>query len=123
MKYALLGYDRDESLKALGAEKNRALHRAHHAFDPPSNVRVVAHYRFRPARLTTTLQRSDAGLARAEGPSHEGSNGLRALYLLESDDPSAVVEFATQLPAVQMGGTVEVWPLIDTDRNHPQERP
>ncbi len=47
------------------------------------------------------------------------SEALRALYLLESDDPAAVVDLAARLPAVHMGGTVEVWPLIEP---HPDAR-
>jgi hypothetical protein len=46
-----------------------------------------------------------------DGSSSEATGALRALYLLDSDDPDAVLDFASQLPAVRMGGAVEVWPL------------
>lgn len=38
---------------------------------------------------------------------------LRALFLLESDDVEAVLRLAGELPAIHLGGSVEVWPLIE----------
>jgi hypothetical protein len=118
MRYALLGYDSEGSLDALPAEDKRALHVAHRALhddvqaSADSRVRVLAHYRLRPPRHTTTIRLAGNEVVRSEGPAVAGSAALRALYLLESDDPDAVLELAARLPAVRMGGTVEVWPLI-----------
>jgi hypothetical protein len=122
VKYALLGYDTEGSLDTLDPEDKRTLHRAHRAlhddFQPASaSVRVIAHYRFRPARGATTVRRSDDEVVRTTGSSSETNEALRALYLVESDDPDAVLDLATSLPAVRMGGTVEVWPLIEPDQD------
>jgi hypothetical protein len=119
MKYALLGYDAEGSLDDLAAEERRALHRAHRALHDDiqaaanSAVTVIAHYRVRAARQTTTVRLAGDQVVRSEGPSAEASDALRALYLLESEDPDAVINLAARLPAVQMGGVVEVWPLIE----------
>jgi hypothetical protein len=119
MKYALLGYDTEGSLDRLAAEEKRALHRAHRALHndvqaaASSSVRVIAHYRVRAARETTTVRLAGDEVVRSEGPSAEVSDALRALYLLESADPEAVIDLAARLPAVRMGGTVEVWPLTE----------
>ena len=121
MKYALLGYDPAGSLRELPAEEKRALHGAHRtlhdevAATTDSPVGVLAHYRFRPPQLVTTLSLDGDQLVRTGGPASEASAGLRALYLLESDDADAVLELASRLPAVLMGGTVEVWPLTEPD--------
>ena len=48
----------------------------------------------------------------ADGAS-ETSATLRALYILDSDDPDAVVQLAEQLPATLQGATVEIWPLTE----------
>ena len=119
MKYALLGYDSEGSLDALTPEDKRALHGAHrtlhddaHATDN-SSVRVLAHYRARPPRHTTTVRLAGDDIVTSEGPSAAASDALRALYLIESDDLAAVLDLAARLPAVRMGGTVEVWPLIE----------
>ena len=121
MKYALLGYDTEGSLDSLDAQDKRALHRAHRALHDDvqtaagASVIVIAHYRFRPARGATTVRRSDGEVMRTKGSSSETNEGLRALYLVESDDADAVLDLATSLPAVRMGGRVEVWPLIEPD--------
>jgi len=119
MKYVLLGYDTEGSLEGLAAEDKRALHAAHRALHDDaralvdSSVRVIAHYRVRPPRHTTTVRRAGDDVVRIDGPASQASEALRALYLLESDDPAAVLDLAARLPAVHMGGTVEVWPLSE----------
>ncbi len=116
MKYALLGYDIDGSLERLAAEDKHALHRAHRllhdetAAKTPGSVQMIAHYRFRPPRLATTIRCAGDDLITTEGPAAKASETLRALYLLESDNPDAVRDLASQLPAIQVGGTVEIWP-------------
>jgi hypothetical protein len=122
VKYALLGYDAEGSLDSLDAEDKRDLHRAHRALHDDvqaaasTSVLVIAHYRFRPARGVTTVRRSDGEVVRTAGSSSETNEALRALYVVESDDSDAVLDLASSLPAVRMGGTVEVWPLIEPDR-------
>jgi hypothetical protein len=117
MKYALLGYDLDRSLEVLAGPEKRALHGGHAALHEAQNtegaVTVVAHYRFRPPQQATTVRLEDGELVRGDGPASETSGGLRALYLVESDDLDAVVELAGRLPAVGAGATVEIWPLTE----------
>jgi len=121
VKYALLGYDTEGSLNSLDNEDKRALHRAHRALHDDSqatasaSVSVIAHYRFRPARGATTVRSADGEVVKTKGSTSETNAALRALYLVESDDSDAVLDLATSLPAVRMGGTVEVWPLIEPD--------
>jgi hypothetical protein len=124
MKYALLGYDTDGSLEGLATEDKRALHSGHRALPDEvvattASVSVVGHYRFRPPRLATTIRLGTDDVITSEGPAARASEALRALYLLESDDPDAVLDLASRLPAIRMGGTVEVWPLTEPDRDDP----
>jgi len=67
------------------------------------------------------LRRDGDTIGRIEGASSETSEGLRALYLLESDEPDGVLDFASQHAAVAIGGTAEVWPLIAPGR--PNQEP
>lgn len=131
MKYALLGYDAEGSLEGLAPEDKRALHSGHRALHDEvviadtSFVRVIAHYRFRPPKHATTIRRGADDIIRTEGPATEASGALRALYLLESDEPDAVLDLAGRLPAVGMGGTIEVRPLTEPerqDRHHGRQR-
>src|SRR5262249_46658458 len=119
MKYVLLGYDSEGSLEGLAAEDKRALHAAHRALHDDaralvdSPVRVIAHYRVRPPRHTTTVRRAGDEAVRIAGPASQASEAVRPLYRLKSDAPAAVLALAARLPAVHMGGTVEVWPLSE----------
>jgi hypothetical protein len=114
MKYALLAYDLAGSLQELPADDKRVLHRGHAALQhAESRATVIAHFRFRPARLVTTVSLVGDELVERGGAASETSAELRALYLVESSDPDAVSDLARQLPAVQLGGTVEIWPLTE----------
>jgi hypothetical protein len=123
MKYALLGYDLDGTLNQLVGDAKRALHRRHaelreHAPVNP-NVTIVAHYRFRPSPLATVRRDPDTGTAiQVDGAASETSATLRALYILDSDDPDAVVQLAEQLPATLQGATVEIWALTEPRASH-----
>lgn len=111
MNYALLVYISAESWEGLSPEDRRSLHVDHQAAASTA-ANVIAHYRFRPPQLTTTVRLDGDQIARTEGPSSESGEGLRALYMLESDEPDAVLDFASQHPAVRVGGTAELWPLV-----------
>ena len=117
MKYALLAYDLEGSLDELAPEDKAALHASHSTLreDETAHGRptVIAHYRFRPSRLATTVRLTQDGPLRTDGPASAQSDSLRALYVLEADDVDAVAELATQLPAVQHGATVEIRPLTE----------
>jgi hypothetical protein len=117
MRYALLAYDAENSLDELAAEDKAALHAAHSSLREDEivhrDVTMVAHYRFRPPRLATTIRLAAEGLLRTDGPASARSASLRALYVLEAEDVDAVAEFATRLPAVQHGVTVEIRPITE----------
>jgi hypothetical protein len=118
MNYALLVYVIPESLRGLSPEDKRSLHGEHQA---AASTSVIAHYTFRPPRLATTVRVDGDEIVKTEGPSAETREGLRALYVLESDEQDAVLDFASQIPAVRLGGTAEVWPLIEPGQ-HARER-
>jgi len=110
MAYAVLVYAAPESLRGLSSEERRSLHGEHQ--QPPGSVSLIAHYRFRPPRTATTIRVNGDEVVKTEGPSADSSGRLRALCVLESDEQDAALEFAGQHPAVRLGGTAEVWPLI-----------
>jgi hypothetical protein len=118
MNYALLVYVIPGSLRGLSSEDKRSLHGEHQV---AASTSVIAHYRLRPPRLATTVRVDGDQIVKTEGPSAETSECLRALYVLESDEQDAVLDFASQVPAVRLGGTAEVWPLIEPD-GHARER-
>jgi len=94
-------------------QASRVLHHEYHAAGHATTI--VAHYRLRPAEETTTVRLSDNEVTRIAGAASEATTTLRALYLIDSDDTQAVLELAERLPAVHIGGSVEVWSLIAPD--------
>jgi len=112
MNYALLVYIAPESLRGLTQEDKLSLHSGDQAATPAA-ASLLAHYRLRPPRTATTLRLHGDEIVKTDGPAAEAREGLRAFYVLESDEPDAVLDFASRLPAVRLGGTVEVWPLIE----------
>jgi hypothetical protein len=120
MTYAVLVYAAPESLRGLSSEDKRSLHGEHET--SPGSVSLIAHYRFRPPRTATTIRVDGDEVVRTGGPSADSSGLLRALYVLESDKHDAALEFAGEHPAVRLGGTAEVWPLIEAGQ-HDHERP
>jgi hypothetical protein len=115
--YLLLVYVTPESLRGLSAEDKHSLHGQHEA---EASTNLIAHYRLRPSRLATTVSIDGDQIVKTEGPSAEPSERLRAFYVLESDEQDAVLDFASQIPAVRLGGTAEVWPLIEPGQHAPE---
>jgi hypothetical protein len=121
MKYALLVY---EARETLGGE--RAVHdpAAYQELDT-GTTRLLAHYRMRAPERTTTIRLSGNSPTRSTGPAIERRETLCAFFLIEGELEETVLEIASQLPAVGLGATVEVWPLIETSGSHehrPQSR-
>jgi hypothetical protein len=121
MKYALLGYDLDATLDQLAPEDKRAPHQRNAALDDGSlgdGIRLIAHYRFRPPTLATTIRIGTNGAIRRQGPASRTTATLRALYILESDDPEQAAQLAEHLPATLRGATIEIWPLSEPHPSH-----
>ena len=110
MKYALLVYGARET---LGGE--RAVHdpAAYQEVDS-GTTRLLAHYRMRAPERTTTIRLSGNSPTRSTGPALERRETLCAFFLIEGEQEETVLEVASRLPAVGLGATVEVWPLIET---------
>ena len=120
MKYVVLVYG-DPAWDNLPPVEKQAFHRAHRTLhadlktSPAGPATVVAHYRLRPPQQATTLRIVGGKTTVAAGPSTEATELLRALYLIESDSADAVSRLAEQLPAVQAGGIIELWPATEPD--------
>lgn len=118
MNYALLVYIAPESLRGLSSEDKLFLHGGDQHASGSANL--VAHYRLRPPRTATSIRLDGDEIVKTDGPSMETNESLRAFYVLESDEPGAVLDFASQLPAVRLGGRVEIWPLIEPGPQAPE---
>jgi hypothetical protein len=72
---------------------------------------VYAGEQAQPPEAARTIRNRDGQRVVTEGPVEEKA-GFGGFYLLESDSPEAAIEVASRIPAVRMGGAVEVRPLV-----------
>jgi hypothetical protein len=111
MKYAMLIYpnpDGDEGLDAATAEALTAEYLALRA-DP----RCIGGAHLQPGDTATTVRHGGAENLITDGPFADAKEVLGGYFVLEASDLDAALEFAQQIPAVRMGGAVEVRPLVE----------
>jgi hypothetical protein len=75
--------------------------------------RCVGGARLQPGEMATTIRRGGAENLITDGPYADTKEVLGGYYLLEASDLDAALEFAQRIPAVRLGGAVEVRPLAE----------
>jgi hypothetical protein len=111
MYYALFVYDTPGSWDDLSTEERRARHDDYHAVG--AEPAVIAHYRLRPPQHVRTVHVENQQTVTNEGPLADSRASLRAIYLVDSDNPDSVLDLASRIPAARAGGVVEVWPMME----------
>ena len=107
MKYAMLIYPKPGSDEA--AEDPAAVTAEYLALRADPRCLGGAH--LQPGDMATTVRQE--GLV-TDGPFAEAKEVLGGYYVLEESDLDAALEFAQRIPAVRLGGAVEVRPLVET---------
>ncbi len=111
MKYAMLIYPEPGSHEGLSEQEATALTAEYLALRGDS--RCVAGAHLQPAQTATTVRHGDAGNLITDGPFADAKEVLGGYYVLDAPDLDAALEFAQRIPAVRLGGAVEVRPLVD----------
>jgi hypothetical protein len=110
MQYALLIYTKPGAQEALGAQEAEAVHREYMALkDVPGIVGGAA---LHPVETATTVRRQDGQLLITDGPFADTKEIFGGFYLLEADDLDRATEIAARIPAVRLGGSVEIRPVV-----------
>ena len=108
MAFALLVYDRSDSLDALGDSERAAVYREYEAF---ARTPGITGYRLQPPEAASTV-RIDGGRRDVRpGPIAGRVPELAGFYLLDTDDPDRALELAARIPAARLGGAVSIHPL------------
>jgi hypothetical protein len=111
MKYALLVYPKAGSHEALPPEEHAALSAEYLAFrDDP---RCIGGAHLQPAETATTIRHDPRQALITDGPFADTKEVLGGYYVLEASDLDEALEFAQRIPAIRLGGAVEVRPLVD----------
>ena len=111
MKYALLIYPKPGSHQALGEDESRSVSAEYWALREDSRCLGGAH--LQPVETATTVRYGGSENLIIDGPYADTKEVLGGYYVLDASNLDEVLEFAQRIPAVRLGGGVEVRPLVD----------
>ena len=111
MKYALLIFPKPGSHEALEPDEYQALNAEYLALrDDP---RCIGGAHLQPAETATTVRHGPSERLITDGPFADTKEVLGGYYVLDAADLDEALEFVQRIPAVRLGGAVEVRPLVD----------
>jgi len=115
MHYALLIYEKPGVYEALGEDERNAITQEYWALreDPG----VFAGAGLMPASAATTVRQDNGQALVTDGPFADTKEVFAGFYLLEADDLDAALAVAGRVPAVRLGGSVEVRPVREGRRS------
>jgi hypothetical protein len=108
VRYALLINERPGAYDGFDDAQRAAVHAEYVALH--DDERVLTGERLRPASTATTLR---AGGLLTDGPFADTKEVFGGFYLVEAPDLDSALELAARVPAVRLGGSVEVRPLAE----------
>jgi hypothetical protein len=108
MKYALLIYPKPGSHEALGEHEYESVNAEYWTLREDSRCLGGAH--LQPADSATTVRADNLII---DGPYAETKEVLGGYYVLDASNLDEAIEFAQRIPAVRLGGAVEVRPLVE----------
>jgi hypothetical protein len=111
MKYALLIFPKPGSHQALSPEEYAPVNAQYLALRDDPRCLGGAH--LQPAETATTVRESGGGALITDGPFADTKEVLGGYYVLDAANLDDALEFAQQIPAIRLGGAVEVRPLVD----------
>ena len=110
MKYAMLIYPKPGSHEAPGEEEAKALTAEYMALREDSRCVGGAH--LQPIEMATTVRYGAAENLITDGPYADTKEVLGGYYVFDASNLDEALEFAQRIPAVRLGGAVEVRPLV-----------
>src|SRR4051794_4730063 len=111
MKYALLIYPKPGSHEALQAEQAQAVSAEYLALR--DDLRCLGGAPLQPAETATTVRFGGAENLIIDGPFADTKEVLGGYFVFEASHLDEVLEVAQRIPAIRLGGAVEVRPLVE----------
>src|SRR3954451_7208553 len=106
MRYALLIFDKPGSYDPLGDDERKAVTAEY--MEIAKDPRIVGGAQLRPADTATTGRQDGGEVLTTDGPLADTKEVFGGCFLVEADDVDPGVEVARRIPAVRLGGSVEV---------------
>jgi hypothetical protein len=111
MKYAMLIYPKPGSHEALGEDEAKSVSAEYWAFRDDPRCLGGAH--LQPMETATTVRQEGGESLIIDGPFADSKEVLGGYFVFEASDLDEVLEVAQRIPAVRLGGAVEVRPLFE----------
>jgi hypothetical protein len=111
MQYALLVYTKPDLMDNLTPEELSSLSAEYWAIRDIPGVYDGAH--LAPVETATTIRADGTGTLSTDGPFADTKEIFAGYYLFEADDIDAALALAARIPAVRLGGAVEVRPVVE----------
>jgi hypothetical protein len=111
MKYALLIYPKPGSHEELGEEESKSVSAEYWAFRDDPRCLGGAH--LQPAETATTVRDGGGNTLITDGPYADTKEVLGGYFVFEASNLDEALEVAQRVPAVRLGGAVEVRPLVE----------
>ena len=109
MQYALLIYHMPGALEALSQEEQEQVSREYWALRDEQGITggVALH----PVETATTVRSQDGNALVTDGPFADTKEIFGGFYLLEAGNLDDATKMAARIPAVRLGGSVEIRPV------------
>jgi len=111
VKYALLIYPKPGSEEALGEAEYKSVSAEYLAFHEDPRCLGGAH--LQPIEMTTTVRYGGGEHLITDGPYADTKEVLAGYFVFEASNLDEVLAVAQRVPAVRLGGAVEVRPLVE----------
>jgi hypothetical protein len=114
MRYALLIFDKPGSYDPLTDDDRKAVTAEY--MEIAADPRVVGGAQLQPVGTATTVRQADGELLTTDGPFADTKEVFGGWFLFDAYDIDAALEVAGRIPAVRLGGSVEVRPIVEQQR-------
>jgi hypothetical protein len=117
MKYLLLIHQGDTPTpgtpqwEGLSEDERQAVYSAYKAINETAGVSPGLW--LQPPEMATTVRVQDGKTLTTDGPFVAIKEALGGYLFFDADDLDAAIELAARIPAAQMGGAVEVRPVVE----------
>ncbi|HEY2588184.1 MAG TPA: YciI family protein [Tepidisphaeraceae bacterium] len=113
MKYLCLGYHEENKLRAMTDDQRRTLVEECREYDAMlwRNGYCLKGNALPPAAGAITLRFESGKMCVAEGPFAQTKEQLGGILLLEAKDLNHAIQLMSQLPAMRLGGALEIRPV------------
>jgi hypothetical protein len=113
VKYLCLGYHEESRIRALREDERNALAEECRAYDKLlwRNGYCLKGNALPPSGGAITLRFDNGKVRIAEGPFIQMPEQLGGILLLEANDLNHAIQLMSQLPAMRLGGALEIRPV------------